>query len=127
MMYGMNMSDLSPRRWFKFSLRSLFLFVTVFGIWLGWQPHIVRERHNWIRIIRERGGNCTVYEDRYAPAITPMEMPWCRRLLGDRPMVYIMLYPDCPAEDRARVEAAFPEASIIDYSNGDFSIIPLVG
>ena len=32
------------RRWFRFSLRTMFVAVTVFGVWLGWQLKIVRER-----------------------------------------------------------------------------------
>ena len=32
------------RRWFSFSLRTMFALVTVFGVYLGWQLRIVRER-----------------------------------------------------------------------------------
>ncbi len=33
------------RRWFRFSLRTLFVVVTVFGIWLGYELNWIRERH----------------------------------------------------------------------------------
>ena len=32
------------RRWFQFNLRTLFLLTTLFGMWLGWELHVVRER-----------------------------------------------------------------------------------
>jgi hypothetical protein len=32
------------RRWFAYSLRTLFVVVTVFGCWLGWNINIVRQR-----------------------------------------------------------------------------------
>jgi hypothetical protein len=35
---------LRNRRWFQFSLRTLFLLMTVFGIWLGWQIRVVHAR-----------------------------------------------------------------------------------
>src|SRR4249919_3316018 len=38
------MTALPKRRWFRFSLRTMFVVVTIFGVWLGWQLNIVRER-----------------------------------------------------------------------------------
>ena len=32
------------RRWFRFSLRTLFVVVTVFAAWLGWELNWIRER-----------------------------------------------------------------------------------
>jgi hypothetical protein len=40
------MITLAPqRRWFRFSLRTLFLIVTVFGCWLGYELNWIRQRH----------------------------------------------------------------------------------
>ena len=39
------------RRWFRFSLRTMFVVVTIFGVWLGWQLKIVRERKAILREI----------------------------------------------------------------------------
>jgi Clp amino terminal domain, pathogenicity island component len=33
----------SKRRWFQFRLRTLFFVVTAFGVWLGWEAHVVRQ------------------------------------------------------------------------------------
>src|SRR5262245_58654935 len=41
------MSELpAKRRWFRFSLRTLFIVVTAICLWLGWQVHLVRERND---------------------------------------------------------------------------------
>src|SRR4051794_285454 len=40
----MNTDRKLRRRWFSFSLRTLFVVVTVVGVYLGWQLRIVRER-----------------------------------------------------------------------------------
>ena len=37
-----------PRRWFRFSLRTLFLLVTVFCVWLGYHLNWMRERHAFL-------------------------------------------------------------------------------
>jgi hypothetical protein len=46
------------RRWFAFSLRALFVVVTVFGCWLGYQLNWIRERHEALSTgtAREAGG-----------------------------------------------------------------------
>jgi hypothetical protein len=36
------------RRWFRFSLRTLFVLVTIFGVWLGVQVNWIRERRAWL-------------------------------------------------------------------------------
>ncbi len=33
------------RRWFRYSLRTLFVVVTVFGCWLGYELNWIRQRH----------------------------------------------------------------------------------
>ena len=44
------------RRWFSFSLRTLFVVVTVFCLWLGWNVQIVHERNAMRDKIRRNGG-----------------------------------------------------------------------
>lgn len=44
-------STVGPRRrWFRFSLRTLFVLLTVFACWLGWNVHRSQER---MRILRQ--------------------------------------------------------------------------
>ena len=45
------------RRWFAFSLRTMFIVVTLFGCWLGYELHWIRQRHAFIDdevLVRER-------------------------------------------------------------------------
>src|ERR1700690_2367557 len=50
------------RRWLRFSLRTLFVVVTVFGIWLGWQTNVVRERRTMRDWLEARGGGVVPVE-----------------------------------------------------------------
>ena len=44
------------RRWPRFTLRTLFVVVTMFGVWLGWNVKQVRERERFLTEIPIRGG-----------------------------------------------------------------------
>jgi len=35
----------TPRRWFRFSLRTLFVVLTILGVWLGVQVKWIKDRH----------------------------------------------------------------------------------
>ncbi len=39
------MTPAPKRRWFRYSLRTLFVVVTVFGCWLGYELNWIRQRH----------------------------------------------------------------------------------
>ncbi len=43
----------AKRRWFTFSLRTLFVVVTVFACWLGWNVNRVRQRNHLIEHPRQ--------------------------------------------------------------------------
>ncbi len=42
------MTTAPKRRWFAYSLRTLFVVVTVFGVWLGYELNWIRERHEFL-------------------------------------------------------------------------------
>jgi hypothetical protein len=44
------------QRWFRFSLRALFVVMTVAAVWLGFAMQRIRERHQAIEAILNRGG-----------------------------------------------------------------------
>jgi hypothetical protein len=115
------------RRWFRFSLRTLFVVVTAFGIWLGWQLHVVRERaaiRAWAEK-REIGFSSEEWPGMFVPGRKPAwvgVIPWYRRLLGDQGYVLIeMPYGYSAADkaaiqsDQALIEATFPEAVVDDH------------
>jgi len=37
------------RRWFQYSLRTLFVLMTVVALWLAWELSFIRERQAWLR------------------------------------------------------------------------------
>jgi hypothetical protein len=38
----------APKRWFRWSLRTMFVVVTVFGGWLGYSANWIRQRHDFL-------------------------------------------------------------------------------
>jgi hypothetical protein len=91
-------------RRFRFSLRTVFLFVTLLGVWLAWQTHVVRARIAFRREVLWSGpGNYYIYPP-------PPGVPFYRRWLGDEDVERIdVRHPD--QLDRAK--ALFPEARLI--------------
>src|SRR5260221_160080 len=87
------------RRWPQFSLRTMFVMVTLFAVWLGWNLHIVRERDKVLdslkrdhRIFAEgEYANVVVVEDKpfvfkrgLLAASGSLPISW--RLLGAKPI-----------------------------------------
>jgi hypothetical protein len=105
------------RRWFSFSLRTIFVSITLFALWLGWEVNWLRKRHAIIK-------DCYSYvEDaglRAAPGLL-----W---LLGEpgyreiRPRHYTVnwypLFTPQAAEEhrleRKRIRSLFPEVETIE-------------
>ena len=64
------MSEAPKRRWFRFSLRTLFVVVTVCCVWLGWQLHIVRERQAMLREFEKGAERTAAWDARILEAFT---------------------------------------------------------
>jgi hypothetical protein len=102
--------------WFRFSLRAMFEAVTVFGLWLGWQVSIVRQRKqlliNWE--LNPRGVGAVVFHagDRPLSSDNAIEVSWIRRLLGDRTVGSIFLL-GASDEDEEQAKKAFPESEVV--------------
>ena len=115
----------TPRRWFSFSLRTLFVVVTLGCCWLGWQLNIVRERKAAMAWIADKGGNMQEWEVPENPSQWLATRPrlfadkyWhisrIRRWRGDRPFYYISLvHTDATWEQRQDVASLFPEAFVM--------------
>jgi hypothetical protein len=118
------MTSAPKRRWFRFSLRTLFVVVTVFGIWLGWQLHFVTRRKQAINWLEEAGGlaihSSWVRDDpslaRDRPDVLNWpQLPFWRRWLGDETIVEIWIPKDAYNEANiARLAKCFPEAVLRD-------------
>lgn len=77
----------SRRWWFRFSLRSLLLLITLFAVWLGVMTHRAREQARAVRVIEKRGGR-VVYDYELnsqsgrIPDARPPGPQWLRWLIG---------------------------------------------
>jgi hypothetical protein len=116
------------RRWFQFSLRTQFVLLTVFAVWLGWNLHIVRQREHVLgslkpdhRIIAEgEYGNLAIVEDKRSVAkrglLSPSgSLPISWRLLGARPIAMTIYVQFGVLNQKAqRIRALFPESQVVE-------------
>jgi len=112
---GMHFTKPKARRWFRFSLRSMLVLVTLSCCWLSWEIKAVRDRREArIQILAANdvaffhgemeGVEIVRYGHRRKPT-------WIRSLLGDE-MVYSISFSRPPtAEDLKQIEY-FPEAVV---------------
>lgn len=112
------MQDKAPKRWFKwfgfrFSLRTLFVLVTIFAVWLGWQMHYIRQRQAW----SDQHSDFVIFEDeiRSVDSDSRRLIPWWRSLLGDRAMAGLVFDRPSAKQDRDHALALFPEITIFTY------------
>lgn len=110
-----------PRgRWLAFRLRTMFVWVTLVGAFLGWNLHHVRMREGLLK----RPGVFS-YGSSPTPA-SQKQLPWLWSVFGARHVGQIQLPPDeFTQEDLFVFEAEFPEADVrripvLDQSSGDF-------
>ena len=123
------MSDVVPkRRWFRFSLRTLFVIVTLVALWLGYELNWIRERRKFLNApgvfestsIDTLGPNFVIPP----PLVPPPRAPGMLRLFGERGVVAIeipierqlfdeSLSSDCYKEVQ-RARRLFPEALAVD-------------
>ena len=113
-MAGMDDRPKTKRRWFRFSLRTLFVVVTVLGAGAGWVVYQL----NWIRqrdavLKREE----IVFLTRLNPVpgqswnSPPWPLAWFGAEAAGSPE---FLLPDTtPDEDVARIQRLFPETRVV--------------
>jgi hypothetical protein len=119
------------RRWLRFTLRGLFLVITLFGIWLGIQVNWLRQRQEarrWIEQHESPGQwstknptDVTMIElDGTTHPMKAAEAPWSLRLLGESRLAFIRLDKSKLTEaDIPRLNALhalFPEAPGVDIN-----------
>ena len=103
-------TEMPKRRRFRFSLRTLFVVITVLTVWLGWNVYQVRTREMVRQYIVNSGQGGLV--------LGPPEKPWKSlpimwRLLGVEPVQTLRLEGmSLTDEDRKEIVASFPEADI---------------
>lgn len=95
------------RRCFRFSLRTLFVVVTVFGCWLGYQLNWIRQRHAYLRT---KG----TWEDPVDYDSTTWHEPlppWPLGLFGEKGETWVGVPLGVSPEEEGRVIGLFPEAN----------------
>ena len=113
------MDEKPRRRWFRFNLRTMFLLVTLFSVWLGRETWVVRERLAMRKWLDQIGGRAhpTIKPSKYAnlePLVleTVNTLPFWRRWLGDESLEFVSL--PSPSEHAERISRLFPEAKIVN-------------
>jgi hypothetical protein len=122
------MTETKPKRgWFRFSLRTMFVLVTIIGVWLGFQVSTVYHRKRLLSRLDPAVGRYPTFrtvmrrdEFGYGPAVLEGEISmdgehqpsWIRRALGDH-FVPVILLPDSGTpEEVMAYRDAFPESMI---------------
>lgn len=118
------MDEQPRRRWGTFSLRTMFVVMTVFCCWLGWEMSIVRQRQTVLKELRlnpdYRLTLAADWEKGQMPGIWPdippvARIPTLRTWLGDQ-AVQELWYPHFQTESQPevrRLARIFPEARLI--------------
>ena len=118
------------RRWFRFTLRTLFVVVTLVACCLGYQLNWIGERHSLIDASQQTGVDPeyeTITQPLGFPAlpvrVETKDAPWPLRWLGERGVYTLNIRDDMPKAEVERIRALFPEAEIDrvpkDYFDGD--------
>jgi len=115
-------TDPPRRRWFCFSLRTLFLIVTILGVFLGWlgvQTKWIRDRHEALKWAESYG----FYETGHSLVVThtapgPRDAPWSIHILGEAGIAQISLVAHhADQREVERFTGLFPEAEIDFFIN----------
>ncbi len=70
------------RQWFRFSLRTALLMLTLGAVWLGWQVNQIRRQRLVIEWIEKSGGSVDVRRHNDGSAVLAGPA-WMRRLMGN--------------------------------------------
>lgn len=119
------MNGKPQRRWFSFSLRTMFLLVTALCCWLAWESSVVRGRQALLRELRSRPGIQITLAEARAMQLPPGTVPppaarvsLVRRWLGDQAIQeisYARGYHNLSPADLKRIARTFPEAELREH------------
>jgi hypothetical protein len=120
----MEASPTKTRRWFSFSLRTLFVVMTVVCIWVGFKVNRARNVKNAIAEVERLGGKIVYLHCMDRPTIPPPEPPgpkWLRNLIGDEFFVEVLqieLHTDQANDETIALIAKLPRMdSLVVTSN----------
>jgi hypothetical protein len=81
-------SGQQQRRWFRFSLRTLLILLSIFGIWLGVRVNRARQQEHAVELIQRAGGE-VIYDFGLSGQIDPPGPKWLHNLIGDHYFVNV--------------------------------------
>jgi len=114
------------RRFLQFRLMTLFIVMTVFGLWLGWETKWIRDRHRMLEnheavILEDQLEDQIDFAARWASrGMTPATAPGGMWLIGERGVTELRVYIN-PCDPKRSPEAhevsqrarrLFPEAEL---------------
>ncbi len=100
------MSNHPKRRWFRFSLRTLFMLTTLVAIWLAWSLNWISNRRAFVRDSIDAPG-LVLRKDR-----RPVAAPALLWIFGETGAQYVYVATDDEAIVRQAIRL-FPEAEVI--------------
>ena len=117
------MTTAPKSRWFRFSLRTLFVVVTVFGIWLGYYRNWMLQREDARAWMHAQGIGGSFGGIRPNPSA----FPWGLRMLGEKPLDFFLIqygptsrYWEAPPDEYLKlvekIRGLFPEADVWDVT-----------
>ena len=125
----MTSSATGRRRWFRFSLRTFFVLLTAFCVWLGVQVKWIRDRHEALEWIR-RQPNYDSTMEQYGGSGRSDDWkigrpPWSLRILGESGVQMLSFYAASESEFHSpiyerhpEITRLFPEAGVSVYMVG---------
>ena len=126
--WGTAMTETKPkRRWFTFSLRTLFVLVTVLCVWLGYQVNWIWQRREFVRKLCVDSGNFEAGSAR-TETLQGHDSPtisWIRRAFGDQAYSILILPEKYTPDLIERANDLFPEALVHRWA--DESLLAEVG
>jgi hypothetical protein len=91
----------------------MFVVVTVFAVWLGWEIDFITRRHTYIH--RFQPNTWRIFETPPNPFWSPPPViPVWRIWLGDCPQAFVAVPSGRTREQLAEVKSLFPEVVIYD-------------
>src|SRR6185295_11645867 len=116
------MVEKSRRSWFSFSLRTMFVVMTVLCCWLAWESNVVRQRKSVLRDLKTKPGievtTAAAWAMRFDSAAIippPAQIPLVRRWLGDEAIQeigYTADFNEPSTTELDRLARIFPEAKL---------------
>jgi hypothetical protein len=110
------------RRWFRFSLRTMLVVVTILSVWLAWESSVVRQRRTALAELRASGAYQVVTAEAWSQQNSPFaglfappkSVSWMRKWLGDEAVqeIWYSWYPAPTESELAHLRKVFPEAEV---------------